>query len=125
MGSGPHPERNLAMLRLSLFSAVAALALLVAPLSPASAGQKNYAPTYQTATSNAYGIFGSANALSLNTNSVDQTNLRVGGKKIYQDNYAPTHQTATSNAFAIGGDASATSVNTNLAQQGNGAFGGK
>ena len=87
------------MLRLSLFSAVAALALLVAPLSPASAGQKNYAPTYQTATSNAYGIFGSANALSLNTNSVDQTNLRVGGKKIYQDNYAPTHQTATSNSM--------------------------
>ena len=35
------------MLRFSLFSSIAALALVVAPLMSASAGQKNYAPTYQ------------------------------------------------------------------------------
>src|SRR4051812_16439725 len=108
------------MLRTSLFSAVAALAFIVAPLMSASAGQTNTAPTYQHATSGAASLFGSANALSLNTNQVDQNNLKLGGKKAYQDNYAPTHQTATSGALAIGGDASATSVNINQVGQGNG-----
>src|SRR3984893_11792755 len=123
MGSGPHSRRKPIMLRISLFSAVAALAMLAAPLA-ASAGQKNSAPTTQTATSNSFALFGSANSLSLNNNAIDQSNF-LAGKRVFQDNSAPTHQSATSNAVAIGGDASATSVNTNLIQQSNDAFGRK
>jgi hypothetical protein len=121
-GFGPYPEGNPIMLRFSVLSAFATVALVVAPLMSASAGQKNYAPTYQNATSQAFGVFGSADALSLNTNQISQGNLGVG-KTVSQDNYAPTHQNATSSAFAFGGDASAASVNTNLIQQGNGALG--
>ena len=76
------------MLRISLYSAVAALALLVAPLAPASAGQVNTAPTHQVANSHAFSLFGSADALSLNTNSISQGNVAVG-KKVFQDNFAP------------------------------------
>jgi hypothetical protein len=114
-------QKETAMLRFSLFSAIATLAVVVAPLMSASAGQKNYAPTYQNATSHAFGVLGSADALSLNTNQIGQGNLNIG-KSVGQDNYAPTHQTATSGAFALGGDASAASVNTNLVQQGNAAL---
>jgi hypothetical protein len=115
------------MRRLSLFSAVAALSMLAAPLAaPAWAGQYNSAPTYQSAMSNALAKRGSASALSLNNNAIDQSNLKFGrGGLRFQSNSAPTHQSATSNAFALHGDASATSVNTNEIVQGNGAFGRK
>ena len=116
------------MRRLSLLSAVAVLTLLAAPLvTPASAGQYNSAPTHQTAMSNAFAKHGSASALSLNNNAIDQSNLRFGGKTLpgFQTNSAPTSQSATSHAFALHGDASATSVNTNEILQGNGAFGRK
>src|SRR5258708_12606791 len=112
-------------MRHSLFSAVAALTLMAAP---AFAGQTNSAPTWQNAYSNAYAKHGSASALSLNNNMIEQGNLKVGGKKwspIDQTNSAPTHQTATSNAFAKHGDADATSANTNAILQDNTAFGAK
>ena len=108
------------MRRLSLFSAVAAL-LLAAPLvTPASAGQTNSAPTYQNAMSNAFAKHGSASALSLNNNAIDQSNLKFGGKLPgYQSNSAPTSQSAVSSAVSIGGDATALSANANGVSQGN------
>src|SRR6185312_13680533 len=116
-GIGPPgmPEGISNMRRLSLLSVVAVLSLVAAPLvTPASAGQTNSAPTYQNAMSNAFAKHGSANALSLNNNAIDQSNLRFGGKLPgFQSNSAPTSQSATSHAFALGGDANATSVNTN------------
>lgn len=116
------------MRRLSLLSAAAVLTLLAAPLvTPASAGQSNSAPTTQSAISNAFAKHGSASALSLNNNAIDQSNFGVGGRKLplYQSNSAPTSQSARSSAFALHGDANATSVNTNEIIQGNGAFGRK
>ena len=66
------------MLRISLLSGATALALLViSPLSAASAGQRNSAPTYQNAAGNAFGLGGSAGALSANANAIDQSNLRI------------------------------------------------
>jgi len=121
------PEGISIMRRLSLLSAVAVLSLLAAPLvTPASAGQTNSAPTYQNAMSNAFAKHGSASALSLNNNSIDQSNFKFGGKLPgFQSNSAPTSQSATSHAFALGGDANATSVNTNEVLQGNVAGGRK
>src|ERR1700687_1226302 len=91
-----HRPRRLMMLRISLLSGAAAIALLVAPLvSAASAGQRNSAPTYQNATSNAFGLGGSAGALSLNNNAIDQSNLRLGAKPpSHQSNSAYTVSTA-------------------------------
>ena len=95
-------------------------------VTPASAGQTNSAPTHQTAISNAFAKHGSASALSLNDNSIDQSNLKFGGKlPSFQSNSALTSQSAVSNAFARGGDANATSVNTNEILQGNAAGGRK
>src|SRR6185437_309474 len=103
------------MRRLSLFSAVAALVLAAPLVTPASAGQLNAAPTHQTATSNGVARRGSAGALSLNNNMIDQSNVRSGGGSpgFGQINNAPTVSTALSTALSIGGDASATGVNTN------------
>jgi hypothetical protein len=120
--SGQIQTGDLIMRRLSLFSAVAALALMAAPLvSPASAGslQKQYVPTTQHATGKSFAFGGSADSLALNNNSIDLSNL--GGRRQILD--APTHQTATSHSTAIFGDASATSVNTNDVLLGN--VGGK
>ena len=110
------------MRRISLFSAVAATALLAAPfVTPTSAGQVNSAPTRQSATSDAFARRGSANALSLNSNQIGQNNIRVGGGGFapFQSNNGPTVSTALSTALSIGGDANATGANANQIIQGN------
>src|ERR1700730_3142026 len=115
------------MLRISLLSGATALALLViSPLSAASAGQRNSAPTYQNAAGNAFGLGGSAGALSANANAIDQSNLRLGANPpSRQSNSAYTVSTALSTALSVGGTADAASLNTNLVNQGNAGFGGK
>ena len=110
------------MPRISFMTATAAMAILVAPLlSPASAGQRNSANTNQTATSHAFGLAGSAGALSLNNNAVEQGNFRLDGGKPHagQSNGANTVSTALSTALSVGGDAGAASFNTNLTGQDN------
>jgi hypothetical protein len=117
-------------MRHSLFSAVAALALMAAPAF-AGQTQTNTAPTNQNATSTATAKHGSASGLSLDNNAIDQSNLKAGGKggkkfdPLHQDNSADTHQNATSDAYARHGDASGTSVNTNEILQQNEARVGK
>ena len=113
-------------MRHSLFSAVAALALMAAPAF-AGQTQTNTAPTSQNATSNATAKHGNASGLSLDNNAVDQSNLRAGGKgkkfdPLHQSNSADTHQNATSDAYAKHGSASGTSVNTNTILQENEAL---
>jgi hypothetical protein len=121
LGRRAFPEGS-AIMRHSLFPAIAALILVAAP---AFAGQTNSAPTFQNAMSNAFAKHGSASALSLNNNAIDQSNLQFGRKLGPQTNSAPTSQSATSHAFALHGDASATSVNTNEILQDNGSLGRK
>jgi hypothetical protein len=115
------------MLRYPLLSGATALAFFVVPLlSPALAGQRNTALTHQNAASNAFGLGGSAGALSLNSNAIGQSNLHVGGNTaIPQTNNAYTVSTALSTALSVGGTADTASVNTNLASQGNAIIGGK
>src|ERR1700761_3708590 len=109
------------MIRFSL--PLAAIAATLIASSAFAAPQINAAPTHQTATSTAASFLGSASALSLNNNNIQQGNFS-DGRHGPQVNIAPTSQSASSGAFALGGDADATSVNTNLITQGNGALSG-
>lgn len=109
------------MMRVSSLSRATALVLIAASLaSPAFAGQRNSAPTFQNAGSSAFGLGGSASALSLNNNAVNQSNLRFSGTPpVGQSNNAYTVSTALSTALSVGGPANAASINTNLIGQGN------
>src|SRR5690348_15877723 len=121
-GAAGHAQRNRFMNR--ILSTLAVLALMSAPAF--ATDQHNSAPTTQSAMSTARAKFGSASALSLNNNAIDQSNIKIGkGFVPGQSNDAPTTQSATSHAFAKRGDASATSVNTNEILQSNGALGRK
>src|SRR6185312_6109560 len=108
-GAAGHARRNQSMNR--ILSTLAVLALMSAPAF--ATDQHNSAPTTQSAFSNAFAKRGSASALSLNNNAIDQSNIKIGkGFLPGQTNSAPTTQ-------------SATSVNTNEILQSNGALGRK
>ncbi len=86
------------------FASAAAFVAVALPLiAPASAGQLNSAGTGQFAGSHASARGGSANALSLNNNFIDQSSRRPGKPQNLQSG-APTVSTALSTALSVGGD---------------------